>query len=59
MQVRNADADEDERMNEIESLIKRLDKDDDSKILMMITSQRLSDLKNSTDQCEFISNFCT
>jgi hypothetical protein len=25
----------------------------------MITSQRLSDLKNSTDQCEFISNLCT
>jgi hypothetical protein len=59
MQMRNADADEDERMNETESLIKRLDKDDDSKILMMITSQRLSDLKNLTDQCEFISNLCT
>ncbi len=57
--MRNADADEDERMNETESLIKRLDKDDDSKILMMITSQRLSDLKNLTDQCEFISNLCT
>jgi hypothetical protein len=32
MQMRNADA-SDERMNEIENLIKRLDKDDDSKIL--------------------------
>jgi hypothetical protein len=26
---------------------------------MMITSQRLSDLKNSTDQCGFTSNPCT
>jgi hypothetical protein len=33
MQMRDADASEDERMNETESLIKQLDKDDDSKIL--------------------------
>jgi hypothetical protein len=33
MQMRDADTNEDERMNKIESLIKRLDKDDDSKIL--------------------------
>jgi hypothetical protein len=33
MQMRDADADEDGRVNESESLIKRLDKGDDSKIL--------------------------
>ncbi len=51
------------RVNGIESLVKRLDKGGNSEVLsdgnLLVTSQRLSDLKNSTDQCGFTSNPCT
>ncbi len=40
MQMRDADANEDERVNRIESLIKRIDKSSNSEILIRVATVR-------------------